>query len=95
MGGLIFPLADLVRHNLQFIQCSMGLLPANRTELQALVFSYLKTRLLPGPGLELRVQFPELFGVKGMDLALPFDQQAHRHGLYAARRQAAGNLGPQ
>ncbi|MNH01109.1 hypothetical protein D3C79_603190 [compost metagenome] len=41
------------------------------------------------------MDLPVFFRDEGTDLAFTLDHQLHRHRLYTAGRQAAGDLGPQ
>ena len=72
----------------------------SRAERLAILFQHLESGglpVFPAGALFLKrgMNLPKLFRNEGVNLPLPLDDQAHRHGLHPPRREAAGDLRPQ
>ena len=65
-------------------------------EVFVAILHHLETQRLVFPGAaQVGEQLPVFLRREGADFPLPLHDQAHRHGLHPARRQAPGHLGPE
>ena len=95
LGRGILPGADSVFTAREVCEGLVRLGLVDRPEILVLVFFDFEADLFLCAGLGIGVDRPELLGNEGADFPLPLHDQAHRHRLDAAGREAPGDLFPQ